>query len=110
MNQSKFYLFTFKSRTDAVSFSGEITGRGLSCSVRATPSAIARGGCGLSVVVDYYGYEVGISVLREGRFATFAGAKIVKLVRTVLLKSIILMGDVMLFLCINKMTSILPIE
>ena len=74
MNQNKFYLFTFKSRTDAVRFSSEISARGIACSVRATPTKISRGGCGLSVSVDYYGYEAGVSALREGRFATFTGA------------------------------------
>lgn len=70
-----YYLFTFRSRTNALKFSENLKKEGYYAEVVSTPQSIGAG-CGLSVKVS--DLNVGKRVLAYGRYSTFMGAYQVK--------------------------------
>lgn len=70
-----YYIFTFRSRTNALKFAESIKREGQRAEVVSTPQSIANG-CGLSVKVS--DLAVGKRVLSYGKYATFTGIYLVK--------------------------------
>ena len=70
-----YYLFTFRSRTNALKFSESVRREGYSAEIVSTPQSIG-GGCGLSVKLS--DLAVGKRVLAYGRYASFTGVNQVK--------------------------------
>lgn len=65
-----YYLFTFRSRTNALKFSENLKREGLHAEVVSTPQSIS-GGCGLSIkTLDVNAAK---KVLSFGKYATFTG-------------------------------------
>lgn len=65
-----YYLFTFRTRTNAIKFAENVKKEGASAYVVSTPQAIENG-CGLSVKV--FDASVGKQVLSYGKYASFTG-------------------------------------
>jgi len=65
-----YYLFAFRSRTNAMKFAQSLKKEGIKAEVVATPHVIANG-CGLSVRV--MNIDVARRVLSYSRYATFTG-------------------------------------
>lgn len=70
-----YYLFTFRSRTNAMKFAENLRKEGSRAEVVSTPGAIAHG-CGLSVKVSEP--SVGKKVLALGKYSSFTGLYLVK--------------------------------
>ena len=70
-----YYLFTFRSRTNALKFAESLKREGEFAQIISTPSQIANG-CGLSVKTT--NPEQGKRALSYGRYATFIGMYLVK--------------------------------
>ncbi len=70
-----YYLFTFRSRTNAMKFAENLRKEGKRAEVVSTPQAISNG-CGLSVkTLDP---QTGKKVLSMGKYAAFTGLYQVK--------------------------------
>ncbi len=65
-----YYLFTFRSRANAMKFAENLRKEGKYSEVVSTPHSIS-GGCGLSVKVNDLG--MGKKVLKMGKFSSFTG-------------------------------------
>lgn len=70
-----YYLFTFRTRTNALKFAQSLKKMGQRAEIVSTPHSIANG-CGLSVKVK--DLVQAKKTLSYGKYATFTGAYIVK--------------------------------
>lgn len=66
------YIFSFKSRSQAMRFYDLIRSRGGRSTIMNTPRQVAAG-CGISVRVDYENLNLARNIMRQSSFDSFLG-------------------------------------